>query len=116
MKKKEKYELEKVCAYCEHATTLAGGEHVLCDRKGVVSDGYKCRKFVYDPIKRVPKRGRMILEPETDPDIGREASATKLPVEVTESEEAAALAAAYGNDPDEKAIPDIELPRIDDIV
>ena len=47
-------EINKVCAYCEKATLLHDGENVLCESKGVVCAGYKCRKFVYDPIKRKP--------------------------------------------------------------
>lgn len=66
MGRKEKYELDKVCAYCEHATTLAGGEHVLCDKRGVVTGTHHCRKFAYDPLKRIPKRAKPLPEVELD--------------------------------------------------
>ncbi len=66
MKKKDRYELDKICAYCERATTLAGGEHVLCEKKGVVTEGYHCRKFIYDPTKRIPKRSKPLPEEELE--------------------------------------------------
>ncbi len=44
----------KVCAYCEKATILADHDTVLCSRYGVVPAGGVCRKFLYDPLKRVP--------------------------------------------------------------
>jgi hypothetical protein len=52
--RKEKTELDKVCAVCEHSRPLAEGEHVLCVKKGVVSEFYCCRSFIYDPLKRLP--------------------------------------------------------------
>ena len=45
----------KSCATCAHATRLSE-QDMLCRRHGVVYEGYKCRRYVYDPIKRVPQR------------------------------------------------------------
>ncbi|MGN1073529.1 MAG: hypothetical protein ACI4QB_00935, partial [Eubacteriales bacterium] len=43
------------CATCARATRL--GEHdMLCRRYGVVYDEYKCKRYVYDPLKRIPPR------------------------------------------------------------
>lgn len=52
----EKYEITKCCAYCERSTQLANEEYVLCTKKGVVSQSYLCRRFLYDPMKRRPKK------------------------------------------------------------
>ncbi|MCQ2428377.1 MAG: hypothetical protein MJ137_08295 [Clostridia bacterium] len=44
---------EKCCAVCQYALPLTGIEgKVLCERKGVTSAGYRCGRFVYDPLKR----------------------------------------------------------------
>lgn len=51
---KKDVEIEKYCVYCEHSTLLYDEDYVLCQRKGVVSSLHKCRKFVYDPLKRKP--------------------------------------------------------------
>ena len=48
--------IEKYCRYCERAKTLTDRDTVLCDMYGVVSASHKCRKFMYDPMKREPKR------------------------------------------------------------
>ncbi len=47
--------IEKRCAYCTHAGQT-GGEKLLCSRCGFVSPDGSCRRFRYDPIKRVPSR------------------------------------------------------------
>ncbi len=52
----ENLEIVKCCAYCEKATPLAGDEYVLCEKRGVVSLTHHCRRFAYDPLKRIPKR------------------------------------------------------------
>lgn len=59
MAKQERKELAKVCEYCEHAKTICDDEYVLCEIKGPVARGYKCRKFAYDPLKRAPVAPRM---------------------------------------------------------
>lgn len=46
-------DIEPRCLYCEHAEKL-DEEHAACDKKGVVSLGYHCRAFRYDPLSRVP--------------------------------------------------------------
>ena len=43
------------CAYCANSTAM-DEDQFLCIKKGVVVDTGKCRKFKYDPLKRVPVR------------------------------------------------------------
>lgn len=45
--------IEPRCIYCRHSEKL-DEEHAACLKKGVVSLGYHCRAFQYDPLKRVP--------------------------------------------------------------
>ncbi len=47
--------IEPRCAYCARGTDLADGQ-VICLKKGVVSAGYACRAFRYDPLKRIPPK------------------------------------------------------------
>ena len=54
----------KVCGYCRYASAIAGAEEMLCEHRGVVSQEYRCRKFVYDPLKRVPRRLPELVIPE----------------------------------------------------
>ena len=65
-KKKGNTEIERCCARCEHATLLSQCDCILCDKKGVVSETYACRRFVYDPLKRAPKRLPHILAEDAD--------------------------------------------------
>ena len=47
----------KVCRLCEYATAIEGNSlHLLCSKKGMVDGESGCRKFLYDPLKRVPHR------------------------------------------------------------
>lgn len=44
------------CVYCEHGSVGADKAFVLCRKKGGVMQPFShCRKFKYDPLKRVPK-------------------------------------------------------------
>ena len=48
-------DIEPSCAYCAHGVSMSETE-IACMKKGVVSSGGYCRKFVYDPLKRVPAK------------------------------------------------------------
>ena len=43
------------CLYCSYSTKLNDSQ-MLCRKYGVVSMTYECRKFLYDPFKRIPQR------------------------------------------------------------
>ena len=47
--------MPRSCTYCQHGTTL-NEEEVLCIKRGVVCINRRCRKFVYDPCKRIPPK------------------------------------------------------------
>ena len=53
--KSNNQDLPCVCEFCEHATTINDEFNVLCNHRGIVNKEYKCKKFVYDPLKRVPR-------------------------------------------------------------
>lgn len=45
--------MPRSCSTCLHGTSFA--EHqILCVKCGVVAESYACRKFRYDPCKRIP--------------------------------------------------------------
>ena len=41
------------CTTCLHSANLSDHQ-LLCARRGVVADSYACRKYKYDPCKRIP--------------------------------------------------------------
>ena len=47
--------IPRSCLYCGYSTKLDDNQ-MLCAKQGVVSIHYECRKFRYDPFKRVPHR------------------------------------------------------------
>lgn len=47
--------LPRVCCYCTYGTILDDGL-ILCIKKGVRSSDEGCRKFSYDPCKRIPPK------------------------------------------------------------
>lgn len=49
--------IERSCAYCVHGGKL-DEEQILCVKRGVVSIEGKCRKFKYDPCKRIPAKAK----------------------------------------------------------
>lgn len=44
------------CKYCAVGRLTADGEGVLCEKRGVMLPDSSCRKFRYDPLKRIPLR------------------------------------------------------------
>lgn len=51
--------IERSCAYCVHGAALEDGQ-VLCAKKGLCSPEGKCRRFRYDPLKRVPVKAKAL--------------------------------------------------------
>ena len=47
--------IDRACSYCQFAGKV-DGESMICQKYGVVPAGHRCRKFRYDPLKRVPSR------------------------------------------------------------
>ncbi|MBQ7566824.1 MAG: hypothetical protein IJT18_06860 [Oscillospiraceae bacterium] len=45
--------MERFCAYCAFAGKI-DDESVICKKCGVVPSTHHCRRFRYDPLKRVP--------------------------------------------------------------
>lgn len=51
--------LPKTCEYCQNGTCI-GEDTYLCTKRGVVEYQEKCRKFKYDPCKRVPSKPKAL--------------------------------------------------------
>ena len=51
--------IEKSCSYCRFAAPI-DDRQLLCTKRGVVSADHKCRKFRYDPCKRIPPRPKAV--------------------------------------------------------
>ena len=47
--------IEPRCAYCQRGARLSE-DKVMCLKKGIVSAASQCRRFQYDPLKRVPPK------------------------------------------------------------
>ena len=48
--------IDHACEYCLNGKITEDRKMVLCEHKGIVAPFYSCRKYVYDPLKRIPKR------------------------------------------------------------
>lgn len=51
--------IERSCAYCVYGTRLED-EQILCAKKGMKSTFDQCRKFQYDPTKRIPVKAKAL--------------------------------------------------------
>ena len=47
------------CEYCANGTKI-DEEQILCSKRGVITDMEKCRKFKYDPCKRIPSKPKAL--------------------------------------------------------
>lgn len=48
-------DIEPKCEYCANGDKSEDGTLVFCEKKGILPPDYKCRRFKYDPLMRVPK-------------------------------------------------------------
>ncbi len=46
----------KKCVNCAHGTLTDDKMNVLCEKKGVKEPDDYCRKYTYDPLKRIPDK------------------------------------------------------------
>lgn len=51
--------IQKSCEYCTHGTIL-DNDQTLCAKRGLINNVEKCRKFRYDPFKRIPCKPKAI--------------------------------------------------------
>ena len=49
--------IERSCAYCVHSASI-GDDQILCSKKGLRTMDSQCRKFQYDPCKRIPPKAK----------------------------------------------------------
>jgi len=49
--------IERYCAYCSFAGKI-DEETMICQKCGVVPATHQCRRFHYDPLKRVPPKAK----------------------------------------------------------
>jgi len=47
---------EPACMYCKFGKRNGEAERVFCQKKGIVNAYNSCKKFEYDPLKRIPKK------------------------------------------------------------
>ena len=48
--------IEPACIYCQYGRVNQEGDRVFCLKKGIVNAFGSCRAFLYDPLKRIPKK------------------------------------------------------------
>ena len=47
--------MPRSCSYCQYGTAMED-DQILCIKHGTVSAYYSCRKFRYNPCKRIPPK------------------------------------------------------------
>lgn len=48
--------IEPACQYCQFGRPAPDKVMIFCRKFGPVAPIYKCKKYIYDPLKRVPRR------------------------------------------------------------
>ena len=51
--------IERSCSYCLHCTKL-NEEQILCSKRGIMPIDGMCRRFTYDPCKRIPCKAKAL--------------------------------------------------------
>ena len=68
MKRKIIGNVEPKCIYCKNGTLTADGKKILCTKVGILDTDACCKKFRYDPLKRVPEKPAPVLSGFTPED------------------------------------------------
>jgi hypothetical protein len=48
-------DIEPMCVYCRHGNKI-GDRELSCKHRGITHPTSSCRRFSYDPLKRIPPR------------------------------------------------------------
>lgn len=48
--------IEPRCEYCVYASVPGDREEALCLKEGIMEPHNSCKKFKYDPLKRIPRK------------------------------------------------------------
>ena len=51
--------IDRSCAYCLLGARLEDGQ-ILCVKRGMRTEDDKCRRFKYDPCKRIPSKAKAL--------------------------------------------------------
>ncbi len=51
-------DIEKSCSYCVRAAKTIDSDYVICSKKGIIPCNGSCRRFKYDPLKRIPQKAK----------------------------------------------------------
>ena len=51
--------MPRSCRYCTHGVCVDGLQ-IVCSKKGLLQEDISCRRFRYDPLKRVPPRRKAL--------------------------------------------------------
>ena len=51
--------IDRYCSYCEYAGKI-DEDTMICTHCGVVPSEHHCRRFRYDPLKRIPGRAKSV--------------------------------------------------------
>lgn len=51
--------IERSCSYCVYGARLEVGQ-ILCSKHGMRMIDESCRRFKYDPLKRIPAKGKAL--------------------------------------------------------
>ena len=59
-------DIKKTCLCCEYGRKSDYADEIFCSKRGITNINDYCRKFKYDPLKRIPDR--QLIEKEFIPD------------------------------------------------
>ncbi len=60
--------IEQDCRWCRFGYVTVDRDTCMCDKYGVIAIPQKCRKFRYDPLKRIPEQSAEINTEYTEED------------------------------------------------
>ena len=50
--------IERNCSYCVYSAKIIGSDNIMCSKKDMIPCDQGCKKFKYDPLKRIPVKAK----------------------------------------------------------
>ncbi len=51
-------DIERNCSYCAYSAKIIESGNIICSKRDMVPCDEGCKKFKYDPLKRIPPKAK----------------------------------------------------------
>ncbi len=61
-------DVSRICATCKYASPLCSTDDMMCQKKGLVSSDFSCKRYDYNRLMKLPPRKRSLSTDRFSPE------------------------------------------------